>query len=325
MSDSDFLPIREEFNEEHKKPKGFLNKTGWIFFGIASFLFFSVAKFPEAKIKAFIQAELTSQLSRMGIQLSSANSDLSLLFGVSYEMTDVRLFFPKSSQPLKIEALEFSPSLSSILFGKLGGTVDALIGGGELNLSFSGDKDGKKINLSFDADSVDFGKAKILNSISPVNGSFILNANGDLEGNPRNIQSMSGHFDFKISKFQIPPQKITIQGLFFSPEIPSVVKIQDGQIQGHLKKGKLFLKKATLGNPKGKKSDLYFDASGEINLNQIFSNSELNMNVKFAIFGSLQKSFGLLDTLLKSYKRSDGSFAYRLKGPINRPIATPLK
>ena len=183
---------------------------------------------------------------------------------------------------------------------------------------------GKNFQFSFDLSDVDFEKAQVLRSLTPINGGLVLNGEGDFSGSPSSLTSLSGSFDLEIANLKIPPQKLVIPGLFFSPEIPSTIRIKDGKLRGSLKNGTLLLSEARLGSPRGQGGDLYLDSSGQVRLSPRLMSSSVDLKVKFALYGELQKSFGLLDTLLKNFKKSDGTFSYQLKGPVQRPRATPL-
>ncbi len=305
-------------------PKPYLKRLGWIFFGLACILVFTLAKFPTSKLKSTLHSELSSQLAAMGIRMNAGESDLSLLFGVRYVMKDVRLYFHGSSDPVRLERVSFSPSLLGLISGSLGGSASLELGGGDVDLSFSMSKDQKQVDLTFDMNRVDFGKVKILEALSPVKGSFIADVSASLSGNPMNLSTFKGDASMKVQKLEIPAQKLVIPGLFFSPEIPSTLRVKEGSALFKIRDGRVSFKNVKLGDPQGKDADLYLSATGEIILQNTWDTSKVDLQVFFNLFGDVKKSFALLDTLLKTAKRKDGSFGFTVKGPASYPEATPM-
>src|SRR5207245_1415419 len=98
--------------------------------------FFTLVKLPEDRIKSYLNEKIASSLSQSHLTFSVSESQLSILFGISYLMKDVTLGIPSSAIPLRIEQLTFSPSLISLITGRYGGNIKIKNGDGILKASF---------------------------------------------------------------------------------------------------------------------------------------------------------------------------------------------
>ena len=290
-----------------------LRNAGWTALALSSLLLFTIVKLPEARIKAYVQGAIASQLASRGITFTAQKGHLSLGFGFSYVMEDITLGFPPPDAPVHIDEASFKPSLMGLLFRRVGGDAAIYNGDGKITLSFS-NKDTWN-SLSFKARDLDLGKLGILPTLAGVAGSGMINGSGWYEGDPTNFAASKGALDITLKKIVIEEQPL----MGFS--LPRL-SVSEGKIELGIDSGKLKIQTFTLGKP-GKSDDIVATLSGDVTLGKFMEQSPLNLKAKFSLSQSILKSFSILDAFLGAAKQADGSFAYNLSGTMGSPLPQP--
>ena len=292
-----------------------LRRTLWTFFTLFCFLLFTLMKLPEDRIKNYIDGSLNLILKPRGISISSSDSHLSYLFGISYVMKDVTLVIPPPAVPIHIEKIEVSPSILPLLLGKLGGTLHIEQGSGSMKGSFS--IKNTQISTSGKFKKFDIGKSGLLAIAAEIQGSAVLDGELDLSGDFSVPQSIEGNTRLHLSHIVLEPQSIS----GFS--IPRL-NISEGTFDLNIAKGKALIKTLQLGKTGGTPDDLRGTLTGDITLAKQWESSLLNLKSHFSLSETMLKSFMILDLILSAGKQPDGSFAFSLTGPLDGPFPSPL-
>lgn len=295
-----------------------LRYAGWSMFFVFWLAFFTLFKLPEDRLKSYIQGSLTAALGSRGITYTSVRSDLSLgIFGLSYQMKDVTLSIPGSETPAKFDSISVSPSLFSLLRGRMAGSfrVDTP-GGGRLKGSASVAQ--TDLDLSVTAKEFDLGQTGLLALLAGIRGSGLIRGDINLDGDPSAPASMSGNLSIELKKITIDAQ--SLQGF----PIPKL-QISEGVAELDIKKGKVTVRNLRLGKSDNAGDDIRAQVSGEVTLARQLGSSALNLKVQFKLSDNVKKSLVLLDALLGSGRQADGGYAFQLTGSLESPASSPIK
>ena len=292
-----------------------IKRMGWIGFALICFIFFTLIKLPDDRLKNYIDGTLNSVLAQRGIAISSTDSHMSYLFGISYVMKGVTLMGPPPSPPIHIQKVEISPSLLSLLVGKFGGSLFIQDGEGSLNSSFS--MKGSKISASGKLKKFDIGKAGLLTLAADIQASAVLDGNFSISGDFSVPSSLDGSTAIHLSQVIIDPQ--TIAGF----SIPRL-SISEGIIDLTFDQGKATIKTFQLGKTGNPADDLKGTLTGDATLAKQWESSTLNLKSRFSLSENVLKAFVILDVILGGGKQPDGSYAFSLIGPIEAPIPMPI-
>jgi type II secretion system protein N len=299
---------------ETSRAQRVLSGISWSFFWIFFLILFTILKLPEDRLKNFIQGSIQSKLAPMGISMTAGESSISMGFGISYVMKDVTFRFPPPAAPAHIDEMSVSPSILSLLAQRLGGSAEIRNGSSRLWLSFS--VKGTAADMSFTAKSLDLGKIGLLPLTAGLSGGAIVDGHGSFSGDPRGFAGASIDLDLDIKNLVLDAQ--SIQGI----PIPRI-SISEGKILADTEKGHLAVKKLQLGKSGNSNDDIRGNLSGDITLGRTLDLSTGNLKAVFSISQNVLKPLFLLDAILAPGKQPDGSYSFRLTGPLFNMNPTP--
>lgn len=287
----------------------------WTLFFLASFAVFTALKLPEARVKAYVVGTLSSMLSAKGVTLTAAKGRLSFLFGVSYALQDVTLTFPPPEPPARIERIVVAPSLLGLLLGRLGGTVKIENGDGWLKAAAW--TRGGTVSVDLEADAFNLARVGALQLASGYKGGATLSGEASFRGELALPSTWRASAQLGLAKIVFENQAV----MGFS--IPRLV-ISEGAVDLEADEGKAQVKSLRLGKPGSTTDDLTVNVTGSINLGKQAETSTLDLVARFNVSQTITKAFFLLEGLLKAGRQADGSYAYKLTGPITLPIPAPV-
>ncbi|OFZ79344.1 MAG: type II secretion system protein GspN [Bdellovibrionales bacterium RIFOXYD1_FULL_53_11] len=300
---------------EGNKPRRFFKKAGWAVFAAACLLFFTLLKLPEEKIKNFILGTVNARLAPQGMSVSSEKTSVSIITGISFTMEKAVISLPPPAQPVLLDEIEISPSLLSLLTGRLGGKVWIKNGGGRMKASVS--VKGGLVDASFSFKDFDAGKLGIVQSLAGLKAGAELTGKGFFEGDPSAPSGITASLDAKIMRITIDQQ--TFYGF-------SVPQLGISAIEAVISAGggRAVIKTLTAGKP-GADDDLTAKVTGEVSLGKQWSTSTLKLKTRFSLSQKILKAFILIDALLAAGKQSDGGYAFDINGPFYAPVPVPVK
>lgn len=309
---------KEAFEELDTPPptqfKKIMHILGWVGAALFFLLFFTWMKLPDDKIKNYISGRLNAELASEGISFTAAESELSFLLGTSYVLKNVTLNFAPPTPSVKLERLEFSPSILSFLIGKMGGEIKIQNGEGRLRGAFS--FRGSKGSVRFKADKMEIEKLGVIPMLIGIQLAGLIDGEASLEGDMNIPNTVEGSIHIFLKKVDMPPQSIAG---FSTPK----VFISEGEFETQLEKGKALIKTLKLGKT-GTADDLQATLTGDLTLSKTWQSCTLNTKAKFSVSENVTKSFVLLDAILGPGKQTDGSYNYALTGPFDGLVPTPL-
>lgn len=306
----------QEINEtDSPKSRKTLRIVGWVLYTLFCLILFTIIKLPEDRIKSYVESMISSQLNPKGIRFTANENHLSFFFGLSYTMKGVTLTFPPPTPPTKIDEIQVSPSLLSLILGRIGGSVSIEQGDGVLKSSFS-IKDTKG-SLSFKAKKLDLGKLGLVPLLAGIQASGILEGNGSLTGDFASPTTLEGDISLQLNKIQIDQQSV------YGFTIPKLT-VSEGTSEIEVSKSKATIKTLRLGKPGLASDDIQGNLTGDIILAKDWERSTVNLKIRFSLSESFMKSFVLLDAILSAGKQADGSYGFTLTGPLTAPFPTPL-
>lgn len=286
----------------------------WTFLGLFALTFFTLAKLPDAKIKSWVESGISNVLSPRGITLTAEQSELSFLFGIQYVMKNVTLDFPPPQPPARIDEIRVSPAFLPMLAGKLGASIEIKSGKG--SAVFTGAFRGGTVSGTLRADQFDVGSIALLKLITDVNGSAVVTGKADFSGSTEDWTTLDASVQLDLSKISIPSQ--SIQGF----SIPAL-NMSQGQVDVVIDHGKGQIRSLKIGKHDSTTDDIKATITGDLVFGKSLQNSTCNLKANFSLSESLLKSFVLLDAILAQGKQPDGSYAYRLEGPLLSPNPIP--
>lgn len=306
--------------EAPSKSARWVGLAPWAILFLILLAIFTVFKFPEAKIKSLIQGQLNAALAPAGISLYPREASFSLLFGLRYTMLDVRVLMPKATSPIELDRIRVSPSFLSLLTGKMGGTLLIEKDSGEMEIDFSASK--SSFAADVDVDNIDLRKLGLLPAMTGMSAGAIVSGNIQAQGEPSSLSGLNGSLALDIKKAAFDEQAVG-SGML-SIRVPSV-KISDIRLEAEIVKGELRIKKLQLGKPGSGPSgedDLSGTVLGKANLGRNLGSSSLDLELKFALSEKLAK-VPMISIALGGGKLPDGSFHYKLTGPVTFPNFSP--
>lgn len=284
-------------------------------FTLGTLFFFTVLKLPEDRLKNFIQGTLSAELGAKGISLSSGKSSLSMGLGLSYVMKDVTLQPPPPQSPIRLERVSFSPSILSLILGRIGGSL--VIDQGNSHLSCDVSKSNSRYSISYRAQSLDLGKLGLFALAANIKGTALAEGKGSLSFDESNLATLKGNASLNLSKLILEPQ--TVMGF----NIPRI-QVSEGKLEATFDNSKGKIQALKLGKPGNPADDIIAQMTGDLTLGRRWESSLLNTKVQFTLSQNILKSFILLDAILGNGKQADGSYAFNLTGPIEAPVSTPV-
>lgn len=293
-----------------------LKTVAWVLVALFFLTLFTFIKLPEDRVQEFVGAKISEALAPHGISLTSRAGKLGL--GLSYTMLDARLSLPGASETIAFDEIKISPSFLSLIQAKLGADVSLKQGDGTLSLTGAGR--GSSFSVSAKAKDFDIGKAGLLDYLAKIRGSAVVSGNADFSGDTSAFQNLSGKMDLALKKLVLDEQTLSLQG--FPLNLPRL-GVSEGAIAASAVNGKITLQTFKLGGKPGSADDLTGSLTGDLSLNRMMDQSNLNLRASFKLGEKVQKSFSFLESFMAPAKRADGSFVYDLKGPVAVLVPTP--
>lgn len=283
-----------------------------------SLLFFTVFKLPDTRIKGHLNALISKTLMQAGYSFSANESSLSIGLGIHYTLKGVTIsprFQPQSM--VKIDSIEISPSLLSLLTGKISASLAAEAGKGVLTGEFG--VRGSQGTLSCEFKQVNLAQSPLALLLQGVQVSSTINGTVNLEGNLQDPRSLLGTVDLTLSKIDLDKQAIS------GFPVPRT-QISGAKINLLFNQGKIVLKNLTLGSMQNPGDDLAGKIEGDIQIQQRLEASGLNLMAHFNVAPNyLQNSeIFLVQSFIAPGKNADGSYRFKIYGPLSGPSADPI-
>lgn len=293
----------------------------WLAWGgvfLVFLIFFTLLKLPQDRVRDYVQGIIASTLSQQDIGFSAEKTSFSLLFGPSYTMRNITLTFPAPLDPVKIEEVSVSPSLLGLFTGKAGGTFLVRNKGGSLKGSYFQPLSSKSSHISadFTADRLDLGALGVLLALANLKGAAVLSGSGTIDGDPSVPSTLNGDIRLNLSRIVIESQ--TVMG-FNLPRL----SVSEGTVNVSLGKGKAAIRTLSLG--RNVSDDIRAKVTGDVNLGRNWPGSSISARADFSLSAAVMKAFPLIDALLNQGKQADGSYAFRLTGPVTAINPQPIE
>jgi type II secretion system protein N len=295
-----------------KKTLSFLS---WSSFAFSCLVFFTILKLPDDRLKEIIQGNIAAVLSPRGITMTTGKSSISIFPRVSYSMSDVTLNFPPPQAPTHIDHIEVGPSLASLLSGKLGASVS--IENGDGSLSMLAAFRGTRVAVQFNADKMDLGKLGVLPALAGISGSMFVSGKGNLSMDSDSLNQTDGEAQLGLSHIQIDSQPVS------GFNIPKI-SISQGKLDMDMNQGRGVIKNLSLGQPTSATDDIKANFSGDLNLGKNLQASTINVRGTFSFSPNVLKSLSLIEMILQPGKQADGSYSYKIAGPLLTPNPSPV-
>jgi type II secretion system protein N len=291
-----------------------LSFIAWCSFGFSCLIFFTIIKLPDDRLKEIIQGNIASALSPRGITMTTGKSAISIFPRVAYSMSDVTLNFPPPQASTHIDHIEVAPSLMSFLTGKLGASVSIDNGDGSLGLvaAFRG----SRATIKFNADKMDLGKLGVLPALAGISGSLVITGKGSLSIDGDALNQTDGEGQLALSHIVIDSQQVA------GFNIPKI-SISQGKLDMDMNQGRGVIKSLSLGQASSSTDDIKANFSGDLNLGKNLQASTINVRGTFSLAPTVLKSLSLVEMILQPGKQPDGSYSYKIAGPLLSPNPSP--
>ena len=265
-------------------------------------------------------------------QLEIGSVGSSWLTGI--KVTDVKLTSPSSDpdgkpSELMVDEAVVRVSLLPLLIGKRKVTFDASMLGGELSGSFSISSKERTLDLEFDS----LGLA----GVGPITQALGVPVDGKLNGSVTMVlpdgkaSKATGSIAFDVKEMSVGDGKAKLKGALALPK----VDVGNLTITGEAKEGALKLTKLSADG-----KDVELDGQGRVGLRENATDDTLDVSLKFKISDSYRSKndvtkslFGApgssapalfdMDPKVKKSKRSDGFYAWNIRGTLGRPDPQP--
>jgi len=282
--------------------------TGYILFGLFVFLFFTYLNFPYDKLKDKFFAQVEQ---KTGLKLDAA--EVKTTWTLGFVFTGVELSHRAMNIPqVRLNHLKVSPSLLSLLFFRPKFKFEVEFTEGVLSGTLHQKGKTQDIGLTFDS----LNLTKDLKGIFPLDLQGIVQGGLNVSGDFIQVKELNGNIDLHIQKFGLAQMN------FLNMNIPQI-SLSKMILQGTLKNDRFVFEKVDLG---GDKEDLQANASGDIQLDpRNFSNSKLNLTVKFKLSEKMKKEFSLFLPFVANALDSQGFYSLSITGRLSAPLALPKK
>lgn len=303
--------IESESPVQKRSPR--LKVLGWVGFGLAALILFTIAKIPDTRIVSYIDSQISRELGRYGMGLTSREARLSIFTGIRYTLTGVSPRLPDQST-VELDRMSVSPSIFKLLTGRTGASIR--IDKGEARVHADLSLKQQSVQAEFSLKNLGLRDTGILSQLGGLKGNGVLSGKGDLQIDISNLSTLDGSVDLKLAQLDLDPQRL------YGFNIPRI-SVGETVLSARAESGTVTIRKFQVGK-KNSKDDLTAEVTGFMNLGQTTTSSTVNLDAKFALSDSVKKSFVLLDTLLAAGRQSDGSYGYKIAGPLSGPIPSPL-
>ncbi len=291
-------------------------RAGYGLLATVSFVYFLFLGFPFERV---VKRQLAAAEKGSGFRVETgsirAGWDFSLV------ATDVRIFPAarrrggESDTPeepaLRIERIALRPSVWQLLTLKPGARVHARVYGGRVEGTVA--QSGGRSLVSLDVKEVELAK------YAPLSERFQLHASGRIGGtveldlDAADATKSTGKIDLAVQGARIdesnPYNLQKIPKTEFERGGTAVVEIGNG--------------KATLKDVGFHGEELDLSLEGEILLRKSFASSQWAAKASIRASDAWKAQVALLDTFLGPGKGGDGTYRYKLAGPVSRPRPVP--
>lgn len=290
----------------------------WVALFFFSLLFFTIFKLPDTRIKGHLNAFISKTLMQAGYTFTANESSLSVGLGIHYTLKGVTISPRFQAQSIvKIDTIELSPSLLSLLTGKISASIIAETGKGVLTGNFG--VRGSQGSLSAELKQVNLAQSPLALLLQGLQVSSHINGTINVEGNLQDPRSLQGAVDLSLSKIDLDKQ--TVSGF----PVPRT-QISGAKINLVFNQGKVQIKNLTLGSMQNPGDDIAGKVEGDILIQQRLEASGLNLMSHFNVAPNyLQNSeIFLVQSFIAPGKGSDGSYRFKIYGPLSAPSADPV-
>jgi type II secretion system protein N len=291
-----------------------LSLLAWCSFGFSCLVFFTILKLPDDRLKEIIQGNIANALSQRQMSMTAGKTAISIFPRVSYTMSDITLNLPPPQASTHIDRIEVAPSLVSLLTGKLGASIS--IENGDGSLSAIASFRGSKIGIKFNSEKMDLGKIGLLPALAGISGSMVVTGKGNLSIDADSMNQTDGEIQLALSHVVIDAQAIS------GFNIPKI-SVSQGKLEMDMNQGRGVLKSLILGQQSSATDDIKANFSGDINLAKTLQLSTINVRGTFSFSTAVLKGLSLLEMILAPGKQPDGSYSYKIAGPLLSPNPSP--
>ena len=318
--DSALKQTAEGSTLSQSKTKKYMKWASWAALTLWLLCFFTLVKLPEAKLTNLIQGHLANALAPYGITVRPEETSLSIFFGLKYKMKKVRLYLPSPAKEALIDEIQLSPSLSSLLLGKLGVDLYLRKDKGDLSATLAM-RGKKKVFVDYNVDQLDLSKLEIMQTLAGFSLNALLKGKGSFSaemtgpGGSLNGSSFSGSLNLQIKNLLIEAQTLLLGGAPFP--IPQI-NLSEANFDFSANNGKMKIKTFKIGRSDKATDDLVTNITGDLTMTADSSNTVLNLQIpQLKASEPLRKKL-LLDFALSRFKQSDGSYSgITLNGPAS--------
>ena len=298
------------------RTKKIIKMAGWAGICLWMLAFFTLVKLPEAKIVNLIEGYLQNGLAPYGITMRAEEASFSVFFGMKFKMKKIRLYMPPPAKEVFIDQIEVSPSLSSILTGKLGADIYLRKDRGDLSMTVAM-RGKKKVFVDFKVDQLDIGKLELLPAVAKVRLGAVLKGKGSISMDTTNSSTLSGDVSIQIKNLLVDAQTLVLGGGFPFP-IPQI-SISEAEIGIDASSGKTKIKTFKIGRSDKATDDLVTTMTGDFTLTPDPANTALNLQIPQLKASETLKSKLSLNFMLGRFKQADGTFSgITLQGPASQ-------
>ena len=283
-----------------------LRAIAWVLFTVLCLMFFVLIKIPQAKVTLTLLANINQQLEPAGYSLSADRGDLGMLWGVNYTLSGVKITKNDTGRSLSFAKLRISPAFIPLFSGKIG--ADILLEEGEGKVSGHVVTQKQEIEADVTIDALNLGRIGLIPFLTDFDGSA--EAKGTFT-----LAKGAGTVKLELSKLVFDEAKI--QGF----AIPRIA-VTGGSVDLDFDPKKVNIRKFSLGKS-SPSDDLNLSATGDVKLSPQFENSDLNVHTKLSLSPKLLQSFSLIDAFLGAMKQPDGSYKFKLQGPVMGAMPLP--
>jgi len=292
---------------------------GKIIIFFSALFFFTMLKVPDVKVKGHLNSLIFKNAALQGYSLSAADSELSLGLGLSYALKDVTLGLKQSdTPPIRLDSIEISPSILSLLTGKVGATLQINKGKGSIE-GFAGVR-GSSLDIALDITEMNFSDSPLALFLGNIQIESVMSGKIRLNGPMDQPNQLSGDIDLKLGKIKLDAQTIS------SFPVPAT-KTSGGLFKIKIQNGVASIQNASLGTIGKKEDDIALKATGDITLKPRIESSTLKIDLQLGFAPQFldQSELFLIQSFISAAKQSDSTYRYNLTGPLYSPSMDPVK
>lgn len=291
-------------------PKG-LRVTGYVIFGVFSFLLFIYLTFPFDALKDRILADVEKNL-KGEYEISVGSVSPRLLIGVT--LKSVKIIDRgggTAAAVFEADRVRLKTSLISMMFGSPTVKYDVKVGKGRIVGKIGSEKNKTHLEMRL----VDFDLGKIAFLLSKYGLQLKSEINGDikLDLDSEQIIRSTGIINMEPNGIKILPSKLKA-GALGEVDIPEML-IAGGKsvISADLQRGAIKVNKFVF-----EQGDFDLDLNGSVYLSSKFENFRLNLKGGFKISDKMNQALPFL-FIISNQKKEDGVYPVTISGRLAKP------